>query len=204
MFIELYLQGEKLKLQERLLREREREALERKSQERYRRLLDAMPQCIWAADAERAGQLLEPAPASRTAGSTPATCREESFWECLHPDDRAEARAHWEARPAQRRPVRAPGAASSAPPTAATAGTWRAPCPSASDDGAIVGWIATATDIDDQKQAEEALRKAIILRDDFLSVASHELRTPLTSLKLEVANLSRHRPARRQRRRARA
>ena len=53
------------------------------------------------------------------------------------------------------------------------------------------GWIATATDIDDQKRAEEALRKAIVLRDDFLSVASHELRTPLTSLKLEVANLSR-------------
>jgi PAS domain-containing protein len=51
VFIELYLRGEKLKLQERLLREREREAFERKSQERYQRLLDAMPECIWAADA---------------------------------------------------------------------------------------------------------------------------------------------------------
>ena len=52
VFIELFIRGEKLKLQERLLREREREALERKSQERYRRLLDAMPECIWAADAD--------------------------------------------------------------------------------------------------------------------------------------------------------
>src|SRR6476661_4554477 len=51
VFIELFIRGEKLKLQERLLRERERDALERKSQERYRRLLDAMPECIWAADA---------------------------------------------------------------------------------------------------------------------------------------------------------
>jgi signal transduction histidine kinase len=67
----------------------------------------------------------------------------------------------------------------------------RARGPERETDGTVVGWIATATDIDDQKQAEEALRKAIILRDDFLSVASHELRTPLTSLKLEVANLSR-------------
>src|SRR4029450_1641008 len=47
------------------------------------------------------------------------------------------------------------------------------------------------TGLDDQKRPQEALRKAIILRDDFLSVASHELRTPLTALKLEVANLSR-------------
>jgi hypothetical protein len=31
--------------------------------------------------------------------------------------------------------------------------------------------IATAADIDDQKRAEDALRKAIVLRDDFLSVA---------------------------------
>src|SRR4029079_12014599 len=53
VFIELFIRGEKLKLQERLLRERERDALERKSQERYRRLLDAMPECIWAADAAR-------------------------------------------------------------------------------------------------------------------------------------------------------
>ena len=89
---------------------------------------------------------------------------------------------------------------SSAPPTAATAGTSRARSPSATPDGTIVGWIATATDIDDQKRAEEALRKAIVLRDDFLSVASHELRTPLTSLKLEVANLSRLAPPRRHRR----
>src|SRR6185369_93734 len=51
VFIELYVRGEKLKQQERLLHEREREALERKNEARYRRLLDAIPQCIWAADA---------------------------------------------------------------------------------------------------------------------------------------------------------
>ena len=94
-------------------------------------------------------------------------------------------------RAAQRRPVRAPGAHQARRrrqlPLAPRARRPRARRRTAT----IVGWIATATDIDDQKRAEEALRKAIILRDDFLSVASHELRTPLTSLKLEVANLSR-------------
>ena len=94
-------------------------------------------------------------------------------------------------RAAQRRPVRAPGAPQARRrrqlPLAPGARRPRARRRTAT----IVGWIATATDIDDQKRAEEALRKAIVLRDDFLSVASHELRTPLTSLKLEVANLSR-------------
>ena len=115
---------------------------------------------------------------------------EESFWECLHPDDRAEARAHWEAglrsgAPFERQ-VRIKRAAD---------GSYRwhiARAVPERETSTVTssGWIATATDIDDQKRAEEALRKAIILRDDFLSVASHELRTPLTSLKLEVANLS--------------
>jgi two-component system, OmpR family, sensor kinase len=59
------------------------------------------------------------------------------------------------------------------------------------EGGTVVGWIATATDIDDQKRAEDLLRDAVIVRDDFLSVASHELRTPLTALKLEVSNLLR-------------
>jgi signal transduction histidine kinase len=41
-----------------------------------------------------------------------------------------------------------------------------------------------------RQRAREA-RQAMIVRDQFLSVASHELRTPLTSLKLEIANLAR-------------
>jgi PAS domain S-box-containing protein len=189
VFIELYVRGEKLKQQERLLREREREALERKSQERYRRLLDAMPQCIWAADAEGHVNYWNRVVLSY-CGFKAADVREESFWECLHPDDRTDARAHWEAglrsgAPFERQ-VRIKRAAD---------GSYRwhiaRAVPERESEGGIAGWIATATDIDDQKRAEEALRKAIILRDDFLSVASHELRTPLTSLKLEVANLSR-------------
>jgi PAS domain S-box-containing protein len=189
VFVELYVRGEKLKQQERLLHEREREAVERKGQERYRRLLDVMPQCIWAAD--EAGRVnYWNRPGLSYCGLTAAEVQEESFWNCLHPEDRVDARAHWEG-----------GLRSGAPferqvrIKRALDGSYRwhlaRAVPERETDGAIVGWIATATDIDDQKRAEDALRKAIILRDDFLSVASHELRTPLTSLKLEVANLAR-------------
>jgi PAS domain S-box-containing protein len=189
VFVELYLRGEKLKQQERMLHARERESFERKSQERYRRLLDAIPECVWAAGAEGSVNYWN-RHGLAYCGFKPADIDDQSFWECLHPDDRDDARAHWEEglRNGVRfeRQVRIKRASD---------GEYRwhlaRAVPEREPDGRIVGWIATATDIDDQKGAEDALRKAIILRDDFLSVASHELRTPLTSLKLEVANLSR-------------
>jgi PAS domain S-box-containing protein len=166
-----------------------RQAAERQSHERDRRLLDTMPQCIWAADAEgrvnywnRAG--LE------YCGLDAASLTDASFWEMLHVDDRDEARVHWERglreEPTFERQVRL---------RRASDGLFRWHLVRAvaerDDEGAVVGWLATATDIDDQKKAEDLLREAVVLRDDFLSVASHELRTPLTALRLEVSNLLR-------------
>lgn len=40
-------------------------------------------------------------------------------------------------------------------------------------------------------QLYEDARSAILIRDEFLSIASHELRTPLTPLKLQLQNMSR-------------
>ncbi len=64
--------------------------------------------------------------------------------------------------------------------------------------GRIVRWFGTATDIDDQVRAagerERLLRdleQAVQSRDSFLSVAGHELRTPITALKLHVQGLLR-------------
>ena len=44
------------------------------------------------------------------------------------------------------------------------------------EDGNVIAWFGTSTDIEDQ-------RKEIERKDEFISVASHELKTPLTSLK---------------------
>jgi PAS domain S-box-containing protein len=189
VFIDLHLKEEQIKAQERLLREHERAALERASEERYRRLLDGLPQSIWAAGADgrvtfwnRAGRNYH--------GHDAARASQESLWASLHPDDRATVeRAFAEGRGRQEPfecQIRLRRAAD---------GSYRwhlaRAVPEKGSDGALVGWIATATDIDDQKKAEQTLREAIGLREDFLSVASHELRTPLTSLRLEVENLLR-------------
>jgi PAS domain S-box-containing protein len=50
--------------------------------------------------------------------------------------------------------------------------------------GAIVGCRSTFTDITERKRAEEALRVAIHMREEFLAIVSHDLRNPLNSVLL--------------------
>ena len=135
VFIDLYLKGEKIKVQERLLREREREAA--RAQEPGALPPPARRHASVHLGRRRraAGQLLEPGRALLLRPGRPATITEESFWECLHPEDRIEARALLGARPARTGPVRAAGPHSSAPATAAIGGTWRAPSRSAATTG---------------------------------------------------------------------
>lgn len=61
--------------------------------------------------------------------------------------------------------------------------------------GEAVRMSGTLVDISARKQAEQVLRDAIAVRDEFLSVASHELRTPITSILLRAESLLRRLPA---------
>ncbi|WAS92979.1 ATP-binding protein [Nannocystis punicea] len=61
--------------------------------------------------------------------------------------------------------------------------------------GEAVRMSGTLVDISARKQAEQVLRDAIAVRDEFLSVASHELRTPITSILMRAESLLRKLPA---------
>lgn len=58
-------------------------------------------------------------------------------------------------------------------------------------DGLFAGYIGSCVDITERKAAEAELRRAVLVRDQFLTVASHELRTPLTPLQLQIDRLDR-------------
>ena len=50
------------------------------------------------------------------------------------------------------------------------------------DEGRILRWMGTCTDIDDQKIAEDELRLASSRKDEFLAMLAHELRNPLAPI----------------------
>jgi PAS domain S-box-containing protein len=50
------------------------------------------------------------------------------------------------------------------------------------DNGEIVRWMGTCTDIHAQKMAEDALRRENLRKDEFLAMLAHELRNPLAPI----------------------
>jgi PAS domain S-box-containing protein len=58
-------------------------------------------------------------------------------------------------------------------------------------DGGVVKWFGTCMDIQAQKETVQAQGEAVHARDVFLSIASHELRTPLTAAQLQIQSAQR-------------
>ncbi|MFP2927436.1 response regulator EpsF [Pyxidicoccus sp. 3LG] len=188
-FVALYLQQQRLQQHEAALWELERQMLERQSEQRFRRLVDSMPQLVWA--------LLVDGTISYAnrgwldyAGLTPEQGRQrEVYQRSVHPEDLPRVRAGWE------------GALRSGQPLEleyrlrrARDGEYRwflaRTLPEQDEQGRLAGWIATATDIDDARRAVETLRAASEAKDMFLTMAAHELRTPLQAAR-SYAHLAR-------------
>jgi PAS domain S-box-containing protein len=150
VFVELWQKTAELRRRDALLAEQELAALERESEVRYRSLADSVPQILWTTDT--GGKIgfynerwYEYTGMTRSAGGGARAV--------IHPEDVAAMEERWERSRVSGEPLeveyrlrRADGCY-----------RWhlgRSVC-QRDDAGTIVGWVGSATDIEDRKLAEE-------------------------------------------------
>jgi PAS domain S-box-containing protein len=188
VFVELHKKTKLVSRQADLLRQREREALERESEHRFRSVTECIAECIWVAD--RAGKFTYE---NRTArGFGPAQDEAADFLAAVHEGDRANAASLWGTALASGESFelecRLCRRADGDPRWHIVRGV-----PQVGIEGKSTGWIVSAADIDDRKRAEDELlatkgelEVASEAKDVFLAAASHELRSPLAAILAQV------------------
>ena len=158
---------------------RQAEAL-RASENRYRALADNVQQLFWTCTAEGLCDYVSAQWVNYTG--IPEAQQLGMGWLSLviHPDDRERTGSRWEAATRGQAPYDLEYRIKAAD------GTYRwfkvRGTPIRDQQGEIVRWFGTCTDIEDQKQAEAALQAADRKKNEFLAMLAHELRNPLASV----------------------
>lgn len=169
---------------------KEAEEAARRGEARFRELADAMPQIVWAADANGRVYYGNRRWHERIADEgDPAFDRREAWLRQVHPDDRALVTEAWATAVRTGGPYQAEYRFLDRP-----TGTYRwyldraAPVPG--PGGRPLRWYGTSTDIDETKRVQERLGEIVneLNRsnrelEDFAHIASHDLKEPLRGIR---------------------
>jgi len=135
----------------------------RESEEKYRVLTEVSPHIVWTANA--AGTMTYLSPRWQEYGNASAEGFQDTWMAAIHPDEQPRYEAEWQR-------VQSEGGIfeTELRLLRRTDRSWRWHLlrgqPLVDAQGVISKWIGGATDIDDQKRAEEASRQAQILAEE--------------------------------------
>jgi PAS domain S-box-containing protein len=152
----------------------------RDSERRFRTITNAMPQMVWTALAD--GTIdYHNEQFYQFVGCEPGAAEGNTWAEdMLHPDDQQGARARWA------HSIASGDAYEMTYRLLHHTGDYRwilaRALPLRSENGEIVKWLGTDTDIHEAKLNEEALQEANQRKDEFLAMLAHELRNPLAPI----------------------
>jgi PAS domain S-box-containing protein len=181
VFVDLYQKEQMIKRQAGLLRQRDREAFERRSELRFRSLMDALPQCVWVARADLTFYYWNKRAVDYIGIPASVEISADQLFEFVHVEDRDTIRSEWELCTANQRSaevrVRLRRHADGAYRWFLVRGV-----PQQDESGKVTGWVVAATDIDAEHHALEEAEDASRMKEQFLATVSHELRNPLNAI----------------------
>lgn len=146
------------------------------NQEKYRNLADSLPIIIWTADKDGNIDYYNKKWYDYT-GFDGIDNRENASQKILHPDDFPKAMTIWKTSQKNKSAYEIEYQFKDKSKENGYRWFLGRAVPIKDENGEVIQWIGTCTDIDEFKQFQQQ-------KDNFLGIASHELKTPLTSLKL--------------------
>ena len=158
------------------------------SEAKFRVIADAMPQIVWSVlpsgEQDYANKQW-----FQFTGMDPASPVENVWLERVHPDERDQAKSSWLKSLSSGKDFEGQFRLRH------HSGSYRwilgRALPLRDDNGKIIRWMGTLTDIHDQKEAESALHETARRKDDFLAMLAHELRNPLAPIRNSTALIRR-------------
>lgn len=151
----------------------------RESEAKFRSITNAMPQMVWSTLPDGRHDYYNDQWYEFT-GVAPGTTDGNAWSAIFHPDDQQRAKDVWrysletgESYEIEYRLRHHSGQ---------FRWTLGRALPVRDEEGAIVRWMGTCTDIHDQRQAREALAESGRRKDEFLAMLAHELRNPLAPI----------------------